>query len=249
MPTQTSPAVSEVTQYVQQMIADGELGPDSKIPSERALSMRLKVSRAIVREALHILSGKGIIVTQHGRGSFVSCAVTGDSQESALVNLFGQDPKAVLEILEVREQLEGQACFLAAKRATPRDHHRIREAYKAMVEASPFWDAKLDHEFHRTVIEASHNSVLIHTLSSLKDLTLISVQESVRHFDREKGLKQLIQKHHLEIFEAVTTGQSSMARNAAMEHVRHVREALRVAFEVELRRLERIKTPSNTNRG
>ena len=147
----------------------------------------------------------------------------------------------MIEILEVREQLEGQACFLAAQRATSRDQHRIREAFKAMEAASPFWDAKLDHEFHRTVIEASHNSVLVHTLSSLKDLTLISIQESVRHFDREDGLKQLIQKHHREIYQAVSTGQSSWARSAAMEHVRHVREALRVAFDVEIRRLERKK--------
>ena len=237
MSQSASSAVNEVTQYLQKLIADGELGPESKIPSERSLSARLGVSRAIVREALHILSGKGIVETHHGRGSFVSCAVTSSENKSALINLFGQDPKAVLEILEVREQLEGQACFLAAQRATARDQYRIREAFKKMESVAPDWDANLDHEFHRRVIEASHNSVLIHTLSSLKDLTLISIQEAVRNFNQKGGFKQVVDKHHSEIYQAVTTGQSAWARSAAMDHVRHVREALKVLFDVEMKRL------------
>jgi GntR family transcriptional activator of glc operon len=232
-----STAVASVTNYLHKMITDGELGPEAKIPSERALSTRLGVSRAIVREALHILSGKGIIETHHGRGSFVSCALTDKRSNSAVMNLFGHDPKAVIEILEVREQLEGQACFLAAQRATARDQHRIREAFKAMENLSPKWDASLDHDFHRRIIEASHNSVLIHTLSSLKELTLISVEASVDHFDKEEGFKHLIEKHHREIYQAVSTGQAAWARTAAMDHVRHVREALQVAFDAEMRRL------------
>ena len=68
MSQSASSAVNEVTQYLQKLIADGELGPESKIPSERSLSARLGVSRTIVREALHILSAKGTIETPRVRG-------------------------------------------------------------------------------------------------------------------------------------------------------------------------------------
>lgn len=48
------------------MILDGSLGPGQKIPSQRELAVRLKLSRASLREALLTLEAIGLIVTQPG---------------------------------------------------------------------------------------------------------------------------------------------------------------------------------------
>ena len=64
-----------IAHRLEQIILDGTLKPGQKIPSERRLSSRLGVSRSLVREALHALQGRGVIITQHGKGSFVRTMV------------------------------------------------------------------------------------------------------------------------------------------------------------------------------
>ena len=63
-----SPSTAQsIATHLEQMILDGTLSPEHRIPSERQLSARLGVSRAIVREALHELQGRGMIETRHGK--------------------------------------------------------------------------------------------------------------------------------------------------------------------------------------
>ena len=65
----------EISYRLERLILDGGLAPGQKIPSERQLAARLRVSRAIIREALHELQGRGVIETRHGKGSFVASLV------------------------------------------------------------------------------------------------------------------------------------------------------------------------------
>ena len=99
------------------MILDGSLAPEKKMPSERQLAARLGVSRAIVREALHELHGRGMIETRHGKGSFVACVVPPVEESSPLMLAFSDNARTLYDLFEVREQLEGQAAALAAEPA------------------------------------------------------------------------------------------------------------------------------------
>ncbi len=118
----------EISYRLERLILDGGLAPEQKMPSERQLATRLGVSRAIIREALHELQGRGVIETRHGKGSFVARIVPGgeeDGEDSPLLQMFTGHPRTLYDLLEVREQLEGQAAYLAAQRATALDLHRI----------------------------------------------------------------------------------------------------------------------------
>ncbi|GAA0679933.1 transcriptional regulator GlcC [Marinobacterium maritimum] len=215
------------------MIIDGTLAPDRKMPSERQLSARLGVSRSIVREALHELHGRGMIETRHGKGSFVTCALPMLEENSPLMQAFSDHSRTLYDLFEVREQLEGQAAALAAERATEMDQIRITRAFEAMETADPLSNADLDHAFHSAIVEASHNPILVHILSSLKELMLGSVQASVMNLNHREAFKQQIDKHHRQIYHAVISRQARWARKAAMAHVRHVSEALRQIEEQE----------------
>ncbi|GGO84842.1 transcriptional regulator [Marinobacterium nitratireducens] len=221
------PIAQAIAHRLEQLILDGSLAPEQKIPSERQLAAKLGVSRSIIREALHELHGRGIIETRHGKGSFVASILPEPEDESPLMQLYFGHARTLFDLLEVREQLEGQAANLAAQRATDKDRYRISRAFEAMEAADPMANAELDHAFHRAIAEASHNPVLIHILNSLKSLMLHSVQASVLNLSHRKAFKQQIDKHHRQIYNAVISGQANWAQKAAMAHVHHVSEAMR----------------------
>jgi len=70
-------------------IASGRYRSSQRLPSERELSTRFKVSRMTVRQALQELARDGTIYTRVGKGTFVAdpkidqqlCALTGFSQD------------------------------------------------------------------------------------------------------------------------------------------------------------------------
>ncbi|MBD3655961.1 MULTISPECIES: FCD domain-containing protein [Marinobacter] len=220
------PIAQEITYRLERLILDGGLAPGQKIPSERQLATRLDVSRSIIREALHELQGRGIIETRHGKGSFVSQIVPGPEDERPLMQMFSGHPRTLYDLLEVREQLEGQAAQLAAERATRSDLHRITKAFERLEAADPLSNAPADHAFHQAIVEASHNPVLVHILSSLKNLMLLTVQASVANLNPKEDLRSQIGKHHRQLYHAVLRGQARAAQRIAMAHVRYVREAM-----------------------
>jgi len=217
-----------VAYQVEQMILDGALAPGDKIPSERQLMARLQVSRSIVREALKALQGRGLIETRHGQGSFVRDTLAEPENDGPLMQLFFDHTRTLYDLYEVRETLEGQAASLAAERGTDQDLYWITKAFNVMVEeedASKM--AERDHAFHKAIVEASHNGVLMHTLSSLKGLVLYSVAASVTNLSHRDSFKQQMDKHHRQIYQAIIKRQPQKAQKAAMAHVRHVRDSLK----------------------
>ena len=216
-----------VAEHLEQLIWDGDYQPGHKIPSERQLTDRLGVSRTLVREALKELQGRGIIETHHGKGSFVASVITEVAQDSVLTRLFQDHSRTLYDLLEVREQMEGQAAKLAAERGTNKDFFRITKAFNAMEEGYSTSNAHLDYAFHLAIAEASHNPVLIHLLNSIKSVTLESVKASVDNLSHREEFKQQMDKHHRQIYNAITSRHPQWAQKAAMAHIRHVRQSLR----------------------
>ncbi len=234
---------SAIARRLEQLILDGTLMPGRKMPSERQLSERLGVSRTILREALKELRGRGLIRTQHGQGSVVVGLVPRLDQESPLLYLFRDHPRTLFDLLEVREILEGQAAYLAAERGTEEDFHRITRAFIALEQtpadpSNPEQAASLDHAFHQSICEASHNPVLVHTLQSLMQLMLKTVLASVNNLYHRAPYKEQIDRYHRQIYNAVIGRRPDWARKAATAHIRTVRERM-LEIEREELRLDR----------
>ena len=220
----------EISYKLEQLILDGGLAPEQKMPSERQLATRLGVSRAVIREALHELQGRGVIETRHGKGSFVARIVSSNEEgevEGPLLHMFNGHPRTLFDLLEVREQLEGQAAFLAAKRATSQDLHRITRAFSALDETDPLSNAKPDHSFHQAIVEASHNPVLVHVLNGLKNLMLLTVQASVANLNPREEMRRKITNQHRRIYQAIMARKPDAAKRLAMAHVRFVNDSMR----------------------
>lgn len=61
----------QVADHLTAMIASGDLAPGSRLPAERDLAVQYGVSYDTVRRATAVLRERGLIVTVHGRGTFV----------------------------------------------------------------------------------------------------------------------------------------------------------------------------------
>ena len=68
----------QVADDVQRRIAEGEIA--RKLPSERSFAEEYGVAYTTVRHAMALLRERGIIVTVHGRGTFVTPCESGSTQ-------------------------------------------------------------------------------------------------------------------------------------------------------------------------
>jgi DNA-binding GntR family transcriptional regulator len=66
------PVATQVARDIERDIGAGRLAPDTRLPSEAELAQQYGVARMTVRRAVAQLRDKGLVITVHGRGSFVA---------------------------------------------------------------------------------------------------------------------------------------------------------------------------------
>ncbi len=68
------PMYLQITEQIRQRVAAGDWPPGKELPSIRALAADLRVSVITVKRAYLDLETEGVIVTRHGKGSFIADA-------------------------------------------------------------------------------------------------------------------------------------------------------------------------------
>ena len=176
-----------VINEIKTMIVSGELKPGDKLPSERELGDRFHVSRVPVREALKILEFMGVLGSGRGDGTYLrNTNFAFYSGKTDLVSVVTAD--AMVDLLEFRVELESAAAYYASLRRTDQDIAAMRRTISIMRELkkSPDPDEAtierlrtLSHDFHRCVVRAARNQVLIDVYQSLYELLDISRQFTI----------------------------------------------------------------------
>src|SRR3954451_22691612 len=151
-------------------IREGRIKPGERLPSERALTEAFGVGRSTVREALHGLVTLGLVSNRQGRGAIVTTqAASPIAMLRRNVDLEQLNKRALLDLLEVREALEGKAAEFAARRATADDIaelQRQHDAVDAAVRAGRSY-FRPNALFHQAAATAAHNPVLAESISLL----------------------------------------------------------------------------------
>lgn len=65
------PIYEQLTTQIKSLVIDGKLAAGEALPSVRSLAAELKISALTVKKAYDRLEEEGLIVTVHGKGSFV----------------------------------------------------------------------------------------------------------------------------------------------------------------------------------
>jgi len=135
------------------------------LPPKNELEARFGVGRGVVREAIKMLSGKGLVSVRPRHGTHVLPRRDWSLLDRDVLNwLVGQDKldrELLLAIQEVRSIIEPAAAALAATRATKQDRQRINAALAAMEASNDQASATTaDKAFHLAILDATHNPVL-----------------------------------------------------------------------------------------
>ena len=146
----------EAYQKIRHSILKGKWEPAAPL-SEYQLAAQFKLSRTPVREALTRLEQEGMVRTVSGRGTFVSDLT----------------PHDIMEIYQVREQLESFAARLAAEQISTdrllQLEHIIQEMHNGAAAGHSETIVEIDVNFHETIIGATQNHRMINILATLDD--------------------------------------------------------------------------------
>ncbi len=72
--TDARPMYLQIVEQIRQRVAAGDWPAEQELPSIRALAADLRVSVITVKRAYQELESEGVIVTRHGKGSFIADA-------------------------------------------------------------------------------------------------------------------------------------------------------------------------------
>jgi GntR family transcriptional regulator, transcriptional repressor for pyruvate dehydrogenase complex len=207
-----------------EMISCSGLKPGEAFAREADLEKELNVSRPVLREAISRLRGLGILESRQCVGLIVS--------KPDPVELFGKafqswvvDSINLVELAEMRYSLEVGAVEIAARRATGEQLARLDELAREFTQhlASKSSARSLDDiefDFHRTILEATHNSMLIRMHHIIAAYFLRSARE-VTGWDVQ-GSDENSAWEHRAVAKALADRSAERARVILAGHLSHL---------------------------
>ena len=212
------PLAEEIASQILRMIEEGRYLPGDKLPPERALASKLKVSRPIIREALKSLDEDGFINIQHGSGVYVSDQTT-NIFYAPLEDWLSKNQDLVREFYTARLVFEPACAALASANGTDKQFQKLRdlveESYQALEENNLLLFVGMDIDFHYAIAEVSGNRFFTKMLDSI--------------INRETDLRKIILRlpghfprtiqGHLKLVEAIESRKPDIARQAMYDSI------------------------------
>ncbi|MFC0505638.1 FadR/GntR family transcriptional regulator [Micromonospora costi] len=155
----------QTVEAIARRILTGEIAEGDTL-NIAALQEELDVSLTALREALKVLSAKGIVDARQKRGTFVRPRDDWNLLDGDVIRwqfADGADPLLLDKLQEVRAIIEPAAARLAAARATAEDLTALDIALSGMADAhgDPAAAVEADLAFHRALLAATHNELLV----------------------------------------------------------------------------------------
>lgn len=183
--------------------------PRGEVLTEMKLVEQLGVSRTPIREALRRLEQERLI-EDTGKGSLV-LGITADD---------------LLDIMNIREKIEGLAAYYACINMTPEGLKEMEHIIDLQAFYFSKWDVEhlrqADDMLHDAICELSHRTVIRDTLVPLHRKTR-RYRKSVM---QDKELAGRSMQEHRAIFEALKTGDPEQAKAAMDYHMKNAKARL-----------------------
>lgn len=197
-------------------IVNERFAPDAAIPTESQLVEELGVSRATVRDAIKVLSGKGLVRTARRYGTRVTPVDEWNLLDGDVVGWHRPHHprmrRIFAETTEVRTILEPAAAALAADRASEAQRATILKAAKTMHPETGDVEALFhaDCAFHVTILEATHNQVM----QQMRQLIMTMLRVSYEYGVMGPAPDPVSRANHLKVAQAIVNRDGPAARDA-----------------------------------
>lgn len=215
---------SHVVEELGGRIVRGEFGPSAALPNEAELGQAFGASRSVIREAVKSLAAKGLLESRTRTGIRALAPLHWNLLDSeVLAWRYSAMPPAAFsrEIFEIRGMIEPRAAALAAERAAPAELAEIEAAFLAMEAAEAPGNAAIqaDLRFHRAILAAAHNDLLLQMGNLIAAGLLVSYRLSSDPF------RVFLPLHGL-VLDAIRARDGEAAQMAMDRLLRETREFL-----------------------
>ncbi|QEI04488.1 FadR family transcriptional regulator [Pigmentiphaga aceris] len=218
----TERAYQRLAAEILELIVSGEFTPGQRLPSERALADRFDVSRTSVREAIIALELQRAVEVRVGSGIYV-CPPQ-DVSMAVAAPLPRETGAGPFELLRARCLIESEIAAMAATTRKDADLDRIFGALTTMGEQlmDKSANAEADRMFHLHIAEATGNSVLLHSVTSMWDQARGPIWAKIEQHFHTRALREASQADHQRIFQALVAADAQAARLAMRGHLERV---------------------------
>ena len=190
-------------------ILTGKIKPGTRM-MEIELAEDMGVSRTPIREAIRKLEKEGLVIIEPRKGAYASDVSIDD----------------MVDILEIRGNLEGLAAYYASSRITEKEEVELKNASenfnKAVIAGDFQGMIENDTKFHQVIVEASRNKHLESMVRQLQELVLRFRYIYYKDFKRAEKMPA----EHKRIYEGIINSDGETARNAAVVHIERLKEMI-----------------------
>ena len=188
-------------------ILTGKIDPGTRM-MEVELAEDMGVSRTPIREAIRKLEKEGLVIIEPRKGAYASQISTKD----------------MVDILEVRQNMEGLAAYFAATRMSKEQMEelkRVSESFTEAVSAGNMTEMiSFDTRFHHIIVESCSNKILVQMIEQLQELVL---RFRYIYYDDFRRAEKMPAEHQM-ILDAIERGNAEEARMAADIHIDRLKE-------------------------
>tara|TARA_R110001583_G_scaffold10698_4_gene49075 strand:- start:4785 stop:5504 length:720 start_codon:yes stop_codon:yes gene_type:complete len=218
----------QVAREIARGILSGNLPQGSIIPGEIALCGQFGISRTALREAIKLLTSKGLLESRPKIGTRVVQRTYWNFLDSQLIEWMDgltDVDKFCSQFLGLRQAIEPEACALAAKYASAEQRIELSETFQKMVEiaAADEFDqeawTEIDLKFHSLIFNSTANDFYLPFGNILATMFVNFIVHS-----SEEGSTCI--NEHRQIYEAIMAGNSDKARQVSANHLQEEKHRL-----------------------
>jgi GntR family transcriptional repressor for pyruvate dehydrogenase complex len=193
--------------------------PGAKLPSELELCQQFGISRTAIREALRMLSARGLISIKKGKGMFVQTLSAEMVTDPIHLYLEMQHERSyVLDVVHARQIIEPPIAASAALHHTEEDAEKLKKDHDDLLRSKGDYEelSRLDMLFHLDIAKASENSLIPLILEPIHRL-VPQIKSSV--YATVGDAKRSAIEWHEKILTAILNRDAEGARSAMIRHL------------------------------
>ncbi|MDO7834249.1 FadR/GntR family transcriptional regulator [Sphingobium sp. HBC34] len=196
-------------------ILSGHYAPGDVLSGEVAFAEELDVSRSAYREAIQVLTAKGLVESRPKAGTRVLPRHRWNLLDPDVLGwAFAGEPdiQFVRDLFELRAIVEPAAARLAAQRRDREDLRIMKDALAAMRRHTLATDAgrAADRDFHNAILHATRNDALMVLAASIG----AAVNWTTQYKQRARALPRNPIPDHVRVYDAIAAGDAAGAAEA-----------------------------------
>ncbi|WP_281301352.1 MULTISPECIES: FadR/GntR family transcriptional regulator [unclassified Iodidimonas] len=196
-------------------IVKGHYDQHNPFPIEAALCTQYGASRSVLREAVKMLTAKGLLRARPRQGTWIEPEENWNLLDPDVLQWLLErkySPQLLVEFTEMRLAFEPVAAALAAQRCHPEDIQNILAALDRMREAEKGNDDPLssDIAFHVSILNACGNRFY----AQLKGMINTALRISIRLTNQRKGVPLASIRDHKKVVDAIIARDPEAASEA-----------------------------------